>query len=74
MLLHKNNIDEISLFVSRWDKIVDSLLLQPLHNETHNLYELQKDLHSISSIAKLRTILKKMGLDANFYNSLMPIT
>lgn len=72
MLVHENNIDEIPFFVSRWDKIVDSLLLQPLHNGTHNLYELQNDLHTVSSIAKLRTILKKMGLDANFYNSLMP--
>jgi MoaA/NifB/PqqE/SkfB family radical SAM enzyme len=71
MLLHEDNIEEIPELVSRWDETVDSILLQPLHNGTHNLYELGGGLRPVSSTLRLRSILEMTGLHRNFYNSLM---
>jgi len=71
MLLHEDNIDEIPRLVSRWDKTADSVFLQPLHNGRYNLYEIGNGIRTVSSTAKLRSILNMTGLDANSYNSLM---
>ncbi|MCX5814501.1 MAG: radical SAM protein [Proteobacteria bacterium] len=72
MLLHEDNLDEIAFFVSYWNEVVDSILLQPLHNGSHNLYRLTDGLQIVSSIGKLKSILHDTGLDKNFYNALMP--
>jgi MoaA/NifB/PqqE/SkfB family radical SAM enzyme len=71
MLLHEDNIDKISRLVSRWDRVVDGIFLQPLHNGAHNLYALHNGLRTLVSTSKLRSILRMVGLDVNFYNSLM---
>ncbi len=72
MLVHEDNIDEIPWFVTRWDKIVDSVLIQPLHNGAHNLYELSNGLQIVRSTESLRSRLNETNLSRNLYNRLMP--
>jgi MoaA/NifB/PqqE/SkfB family radical SAM enzyme len=72
MLVHENNLDEIPWFVKKWNKTADSVLVQPLHNGTHNFYKVGGDIQVVKSTEKLRAILAKTTLGNNFYNRALP--
>ncbi|OPY80208.1 MAG: Cyclic pyranopterin monophosphate synthase 1 [Syntrophorhabdus sp. PtaU1.Bin153] len=72
MLVHEGNIDEIPAWVRKWDKTVDSCLVQPLHHGLHNLYKADGEIQTVRSTEKLRSVLAETGLSNSFHTRITP--